>query len=89
MRQEIEQFLTYLITEKDYTPNTVAAYRNDLNQFQKFFEASFSPVALADTNWSDLMAENTQAYLQYLMKNKYASSTIARKVAAIKSYCQY
>lgn len=89
MRQEIDQFLTYLITEKDCATNTVTAYRNDLSQFQDFLEASFSPAASISTKWSDLTEERTQTYLQYLIKNQYASSTVARKVAAVKSYCQY
>ena len=33
MQQQIEEFLDYLSSEKGYSGNTLAAYRNDLTQF--------------------------------------------------------
>ena len=32
MREQIERFLIHLTAEEDSSANTVAAYRNDLNQ---------------------------------------------------------
>ncbi len=31
MKEDIERFLTYLSVEKGFSENTIAAYRNDLN----------------------------------------------------------
>ncbi len=38
MRQVIGNFLNYLTVEKGFPPNTIAAYRNDLNQLAGFIE---------------------------------------------------
>ncbi len=88
MEEQLLAFLTYLEQEYQYSENTVAAYRNDLGQFLSYLtsKGSVSPAA-----WSDVTEEQIAAYLAY-MKNKpkpYASSTVARKVAAIKSFFNY
>jgi len=35
----IRQFLEYLATERNGSPHTIAAYRNDLKQFESFVRA--------------------------------------------------
>lgn len=87
MEKELRTFLKHLQTEHNYSDNTVAAYRNDLNQFLKFVRRQ--PHALE--TWSDASAETVRNYVDY-MKNRerpYASSSIARKVAAVKSFFNY
>ena len=88
MDEQLLVFLSYLEREYQYSDNTIAAYRNDLYQFLEYLEqqagASFS-------DWPAVTAEDIEAYLDH-MKHKdqpYASSTIARKVAAIKSFFNY
>ena len=89
MRQQIEQFLDYLVSEKDCTPNTTAAYRNDLTQFAQFLENYSAPDKEQITSWRDLDPTVLQNYLLFLKGREYASSTVARKFAAVKSFCQY
>ena len=36
MREAVDNFLNYLAVEKGFSPNTIAAYRNDLNQLVSF-----------------------------------------------------
>lgn len=88
MEEQLLAFLTYLEQEYQYSENTIAAYRNDLGQFLAYLSSNsrVSPDA-----WSDVTEEQISAYLAY-MKHKpkpYASSTVARKVAAIKSFFNY
>lgn len=88
MEEQLLAFLTYLEQEYQYSENTIAAYRNDLGQFLSYLTSNgrLSPAA-----WSDVTEEQIAAYLAY-MKHKpkpYASSTVARKVAAIKSFFNY
>lgn len=88
MEEQLLAFLTYLEQEYQYSENTIAAYRNDLGQFLSYLTSNgrVSPAA-----WSDVTEEQIAAYLAY-MKHKpkpYASSTVARKVAAIKSFFNY
>ncbi len=88
MEEQLFAFLSYLEREYRYSENTIAAYRNDLSQFLEFVEGQSGSKL---TEWSAVTEEDIEAYLVY-MKHKdqpYASSTIARKVAAIKSFYNY
>jgi integrase/recombinase XerD len=87
MDEQLAAFLSYLEREYQYSENTIAAYRNDLTQFQEYLEQG----AAGPLDWSVVATEDISGYLAY-MKHKaqpYASSTIARKVAAIKSFFNY
>jgi integrase/recombinase XerD len=83
MREQIEQFLRYITEEKGYSANTLAAYRNDLTQFLGFLRGRVD-------GWDEV---NREIIIDYIMAMKsdqeYASSTVARKVAAIKSFFHY
>lgn len=88
MEEQLFAFLSYLEHEYRYSENTVAAYRNDLSQFLEYIEGYANSTL---TDWSAVSEDHIDAYLTY-MKHKdqpYASSTIARKVAAIKSFFNY
>jgi integrase/recombinase XerD len=89
MREQIEQFLEYLVEEKSCTPNTIAAYRNDISQFVEFLENYSTPQGTEITTWRDLDSAVVQNYLLYLKERQYASSTVARKFAAVKSFSDY
>jgi integrase/recombinase XerD len=89
MREQIEQFLEYLVEEKSCTPNTIAAYRNDISQFVEFLEHYSTPQGTEITTWRDLDSAVVQNYLLYLKERQYASSTVARKFAAVKSFSDY
>lgn len=88
MEEQLLAFLSHLEREYKYSENTIAAYRNDLTRFLEYIN-SHSGKNLSE--WSDVTEADIEAYLAY-MKQKaqpYASSTIARKVAAIKSFYNY
>lgn len=88
MEEQLADFLSHLEKEYQYSENTIAAYRNDLNQFQEYVQGHAGAKV---TEWSTVSDDDIEAYL-YFMKHKdqpYASSTIARKVAAIKSFYNY
>lgn len=83
MRDQIEQFLDHIAAEKGSPPNTVAAYRNDLLQFTAFLQGRVS-------GWQDTGEAVIGSYIAALLaEHDYASSTVARKVAAIKSFFHY
>jgi integrase/recombinase XerD len=89
MRQQTDAFLEYLVEEKSCTPNTIAAYRNDVGQFMDFLEGYRAPTGEKITSWSDVDSAIIQNYLLFLKERQYASSTVARKFAAVKSFCAY
>lgn len=82
MHKKVQEFLAYLDEERDYSPNTLAAYRNDLTQFLSFLETLEHPVA----DWAEVNKDIIISYILEIKKREYASSTVARKVAAIKSF---
>jgi integrase/recombinase XerD len=83
MREEIRQFLAYISEHKGYSENTFAAYRNDLSQFVSYLEGKA-------TSWEDIDRDILLGYIMFMKsEQEYASSTVARKVAAIKSFFHY
>ncbi len=86
MDANIQDFLNHLAAEKGSSDNTVAAYRNDLTQFQDFVSRQGR---LQDGGWEDLTRDDLVNYILWLKEREYASATVARKVAAMKSFCGY
>lgn len=86
MEAQILQFFEYLVKEKSCTDNTIAAYRNDLGQFLSFLKEFSAPDAEAITAWPQVDEAVLQEYLFFLREREYASSTVARKIAAVKSF---
>ncbi len=84
MHEVIEQFLAGVVRERGLSPNTIAAYRNDLEQFASYLRQQHH---LAD--WHTLRSEHLEAFLRYLRERQYADTTTARKLAAIKAFCQH
>lgn len=89
MQGQISKFLTYLTDEKHCSANTIAAYRNDITQFYEFLTKYSRPDLASVTSWRDVDEIVVQAYLLEMKERTYASSTIARKIAAVKSFMQY
>ena len=84
MEDAIERFLHYLAVEKGFSGNTIVAYRNDLHQLAGFMgeeaarRGSIPP-------WASFNRQSMLSYLLNLRERGYATTTIARKVAAAKS----
>lgn len=85
MERQLLAFLDFLQEEYRYSSNTTAAYRNDLNQFLKFLKTSNDEVG----SWSQVTSDVIDDYIEYMQGQPYASSSIARKVAAVKSFFNY
>lgn len=80
MDESIAQFLNFLLVEKNASQNTMSAYRNDLNQFAKFVAAqgAFTPAAVTGSQ--------VVAFVASLREKDYKDATVARRVAAVKSF---
>jgi integrase/recombinase XerD len=85
MEQELQDFLVFLKNEYRYSDNTVAAYRNDLTQFYEFLRSGRYPQV---RTWTDVTPQVVDDYVDDLKHRDkpYAPSSIARKVAAVKSF---
>ncbi|TEU12631.1 MAG: site-specific tyrosine recombinase XerD [Anaerolineales bacterium] len=85
MQEQIRQFLDFLAVEQGYSENTIAAYRNDLSQFARFLAEMDRPI----TSWAEVGKDGIVNYILHLKEREYTSSTVARKVAAIKSFFHF
>ncbi|MEM7334442.1 MAG: site-specific tyrosine recombinase/integron integrase [Chloroflexota bacterium] len=85
MEEQLKSFLEYLQREYNYSNNTTAAYKNDLNQFVKFVKTKHASIS----KWSDVDSAIVEAYVDLMKEKQYASSSVARKVAAVKSFFNY
>ena len=88
MDQVLQDFLVFLREEYRYSDNTVAAYRNDLTQFYEFLTGGRYDYV---TSWADVTPQIINEYVDDLKHRDkpYAASSIARKVAAVKSFFNY
>ena len=83
MQGQVDDFLYYIAIEKGYSRHTVAAYRNDLRQFGDHLSQE------RVTSWQGLGRGHVLGYILYLRDREYAKSTIARKVASVKSFFHF
>ena len=83
MKEQIEQFLEHLKVQKHYSGNTLSAYRNDLYQFLAYLEGRAS-------DWGQVRHDTLIDYIMTMKgSQEYAAATVARKVAAVKSFYHY
>jgi integrase/recombinase XerD len=87
MQEQIQVFLDFLAGAKSYSDNTIAAYRNDLTQFVQHLKEHDS--ASEHHGWAGVSKEAIVGYILNLKEREYTSSTVARKVAAVKSFFHY
>lgn len=83
MKTQVEEFLHYVTVEKGYSGNTAAAYRNDLTQFLAYLAEK------GVSSWQDVGQSHVLEYIHYLKERGYASSTVARKLATVKSFFHF
>ena len=89
MQEEVQRYLLSLDIEAEASENTIAAYRNDLSQLLTFLLRYQTADGQKLANWDQVTAEIAQEYVFQLRERSYASSTVARKVAAVKSFFDY
>ena len=87
LRESIESFLNYMTVERGVSPNTLVAYRNDLNQLVGYLDTLHG----RDNgfHWNQVDGQVLTAYLLRLHERGYSDTTRARKVASAKSLFGY
>ena len=86
MQKQVQQFLKFLTAEKGFSGNTREAYANDLNQLREFLESRANRTPAA---WELVSRDNLSAYILSMRDRDYAATTIARKIAALKSFFSF
>ncbi|MCX7705399.1 MAG: tyrosine recombinase XerC [bacterium] len=75
----LSEFINYIAHQKNYSRHTCLAYRRDLRQFLSFTNYSLESVDI----------ELLRKYLFYLKEKNYRPRSVARKIAAIKSFFNF
>lgn len=75
----LEEYLQTLDVGRGYSPHTIAAYRQDLEQFAAFLEEEGRP-------WLQVDRPAVRRFLARLQERGLAPATIARKVAVLRSF---
>ena len=81
VKESVDIFLDYMAVERGVSPNTIAAYRNDLYQLVEHLESN----ERGDVGWTGVNEVVLTEYLLELHKLGYSDTTRARKVASVKS----
>lgn len=86
MQQAIADFLRHLGVEKNASEHTVKSYREDLTQAAEFFKERLGNPAPRPAQLSTRLL---RGYLAWLHEQRYARSTIARRLASVRSWCRF
>ncbi len=84
VEKSIEEFLNFLFVEKGGSANTIAAYRNDLGQLAEFLRGRPAVDPLGSLDRSTI-----QDFIIGLKQRGYSETSVARKVAAVRSFCAF
>jgi len=88
VKEDINSFLNYLAVEKGFSENTLSAYHNDLYQLANFVDGEAARCSSVPS-WASFSRQGMLSYLLNLKERGYAATTVARKVAAAKSFFSF
>ena len=83
MERVIQEYISALAQQRRSSANTLGAYRTDLRQLADFLRRR----GIGD--WADVTPALVAGFTLHLNERQYAATSIARKVAAIKSFFHY
>ncbi len=79
-KEYLEDFKTYLNVERNFSPHTARAYESDVLSFLVWLDSL--PVEEADFN-------KLREYIHFIQRFEYQKTTIARKIAALRTFYKY
>ncbi len=85
MQEALAEFLRHLALERNASEHTVKSYREDLTQAATFFATKLGDTAAP----SRLTSRLIRSYLVWLHEQGYAKSTVARRLAALRSWTRF
>lgn len=88
MKALIEKYLKYLSVERNASKHTIISYRNDLESFLDF-TSRLEGIPLEEVDISGITRLTIRLWLGELSEEGLAKTSIARKVAALRSFFKY
>jgi len=85
MDSAVKQFLNYLRSVRNSSPNTIRSYESDLDQFLHFL----TPPGVAMPTPQDVTHLMIREFMSHLHDMNLEKTSIARKLAAIRSFFKY
>lgn len=83
MEKQVQQFLSYLENERRYSPQTLRAYRRDLEEFRAFLEGS------GGAQVDRIEYQDIRFFISHLTEQDLARTTISRKLSSLRSFFNY
>ncbi len=77
LAEKLNDFIDYLIKEKNYSKHTIRAYQKDIEAFLQFVE---------DGNIGAVDSNVVSYYIAFLLRHGLDRTTVARKLSSIKSF---
>ncbi|MBM3457221.1 MAG: site-specific tyrosine recombinase XerD, partial [Armatimonadetes bacterium] len=84
MEAELDAFRDYLQVQRGFSEHTVKGYSEDLLQLLEFLEQEREA-----RSWETVETRELRAFLALLSEKEYARRSIARKLAAIRSFFRF
>ena len=84
MKEDIDNYKNYLVFERRMAKNTTNSYIKDIDGYKDFLKEK-EKIERVD----DIKKEHIEHYLEYLNKNNYSTTSLARKLTAIKNFHKY
>jgi site-specific recombinase XerD len=82
----VADFLEYLATVRNYSPNTIDAYRRDLALWATFCAGH---VGAADPDPAKVTPDDVRAFLGWLARRGLDRRTIARRLSAVRGFFRH
>ncbi|MEX2104156.1 MAG: tyrosine-type recombinase/integrase, partial [Bacilli bacterium] len=83
MEKQKDQFLDYLLVEKNASPHTIRNYMKDIDQFVSFLKREHT------NSFQEVTYLMVRSYLAVLQKDEYAKRSVTRKLSALRSLYAY
>jgi len=83
MEAHIENFINFIIVERNLATNTIEAYASDINKYADFL------MSRGVTQLENAQPPDVLAYLTRLSKDRLSSLTIARNLSAIRMFHRF
>lgn len=79
-KQDLEDFKSYIIAEKNFSKHTAKAYCSDILSYLIWLE---------DTACEDVNFSKIREYIHFIQKFNYKKTTVARKIASLRTFYKY
>jgi integrase/recombinase XerC len=86
LEQSLAEFLTHLGLEKNSSAQTVKSYREDLTQALDFLRDRLKKSSVDPRDWS---TRSLRSFVAWLHEQGYAKTTVARRLAAVRSFGKF